>query len=223
MVRRETSVPALLLLDALCAVRGDRAALPDRADVWCPEASDDNAGGGRGILGVRHHHAASSMLSILVMVAGAAMAGATDLSFRSKGYAWVSICITSTAAYLILIRMIGKNTGLNQHALLLYNNLLSFPMILAWFMLFTDEPGRVLLAPQLQDSRFLAFLFVSVSQAFLLNLCIFWCTTANSPLATTIVGEFFLLFVLRRLSFFLFFLFFLVKNNTEKEEKEGTI
>ena len=34
-----------------------------------------------------------------------------------------------------------------------------------------------------------AFLGVSASQAFLLNLCIFRCTTVNSPLATTITGE----------------------------------
>ena len=32
------------------------------------------------------------------------------------------------------------------------------------------------------------FLLVSASQAFLLNLCIFWCTTLNSPLATTVTG-----------------------------------
>ena len=33
------------------------------------------------------------------------------------------------------------------------------------------------------------FLLVSASQAFLLNLCIFRCTTINSPLATTITGR----------------------------------
>ena len=32
------------------------------------------------------------------------------------------------------------------------------------------------------------FLLLSVSQAFLLNMCIFWCTTVNSPLATTVTG-----------------------------------
>ena len=32
------------------------------------------------------------------------------------------------------------------------------------------------------------FLLASASQAFLLNLCIFWCTTLNSPLATTVTG-----------------------------------
>jgi hypothetical protein len=33
-----------------------------------------------------------------------------------------------------------------------------------------------------------AMLIFSASQAFLLNLAIFWCTTANSPVATTVTG-----------------------------------
>lgn len=36
--------------------------------------------------------------------------------------------------------------------------------------------------------RLQLFLLLSASQAFLLNLCIFWCTTVNSPLATTVTG-----------------------------------
>ena len=59
----------------------------------------------------------------------------------------------------------------------------------AWFLFATDEPAGVASAPQLRDPRFCAFLLVSASQAFLLNLCIFWCTTTNSPLATTVTGQ----------------------------------
>lgn len=50
-----------------------------------------------------------------------------------------------------------------------------------------DASGAVviiLLCPTAQ-----AFLFLSVSQAFLLNVCIFYCTTTNSPLATTVTGQ----------------------------------
>jgi solute carrier family 35 protein len=32
-------------------------------------------------------------------------------------------------------------------------------------------------------------LLLSISQAFLLNVCIFYCTTVNSPLATTVTGQ----------------------------------
>ena len=44
-----------------------------------------------------------------------------------------------------------------------------------------QPPERVVCLLQL-------FLLLSASQAFLLNLCIFWCTTVNSPLATTVTG-----------------------------------
>ena len=131
----------------------------------------------------------SSLAAILVMVAGSAVAGATDLSFNATGYAWVGVCVLSTATFLILIRTLGKELELNQHALLFYNNLLSLPMMLAWFLLATDEPKSVFSAYQWQDPSFVVFLLVSASQAFLLNACTFWCTTVNSALVTTIVGE----------------------------------
>jgi len=130
-----------------------------------------------------------SMAAVLVMVAGAVLAGATDLSFNATGYAWLSVCVFSTAAFLILIRTLGEELELNQHALLLYNNVLSLPMMLIWFLLATDEPKSVFSAPQWRDPSFVAFLLISASQAFLLNLCVFWCTTVNSALVTTIVGE----------------------------------
>ena len=132
----------------------------------------------------------SSMITIMVMVSGAALAGATDLSYNARGYAWVSICVLSTAAFLILIRTIGKELELNQHALLLYNNILSLPMVLMWFLFATEEPKSVFSAPQWIDPSFVMFLLISASQAFFLNLCVFWCTTENSALVTTIVGEF---------------------------------
>ena len=130
-----------------------------------------------------------SMAAVLVMVAGAVLAGATDLSFNATGYAWLCVCVFSTAAFLILIRTLGEELELNQHALLLYNNVLSLPMMLIWFLLATDEPKSVFSAPQWRDPSFVAFLLISASQAFLLNLCVFWCTTVNSALVTTIVGE----------------------------------
>jgi len=127
--------------------------------------------------------------AIGVMVVGALAAGATDLTFSAPGYAWVAVCVLSTAAYLILIRALKEKTGLNQHALLMYNNLIAAPLMLAYFLFVSGEVGPVLAAPQLWDPTFLAFLLLSTSQAFLLNLCIFWCTTVNSPLATTVTGQ----------------------------------
>jgi solute carrier family 35 len=127
--------------------------------------------------------------AIGAMVLGAVAAGATDLTFSGPGYAWVTVCVLSTAAYLILIRALKDKTGLNQHALLMYNNLIAAPLMALYFLFFSGEVRAVLAAPQLRDPAFCAFLLLSASQAFLLNLCIFWCTTVNSPLATTVTGQ----------------------------------
>lgn len=56
-------------------------------------------------------------LSILVMIAGAIIAGTTDLTFSLPGYIWVAICAVSTAAYLLLIKYLKDETGETSHAL----------------------------------------------------------------------------------------------------------
>lgn len=49
--------------------------------------------------------------AIMVMVTGAVIAGATDLTFSVPGYIWVAICAVSTAVYLLLIRLLKDKTG----------------------------------------------------------------------------------------------------------------
>lgn len=49
--------------------------------------------------------------SIVVMLIGAIIAGATDLTYSLPGYIWVSICAISTAMYLLLIRALKDSTG----------------------------------------------------------------------------------------------------------------
>lgn len=45
------------------------------------------------------------------MVGGAVVAGLTDLTFSGPGYAWVSLCVVSTAVYLLLIKKLKDSTG----------------------------------------------------------------------------------------------------------------
>ena len=45
------------------------------------------------------------------MLAGALIAGATDLTYSLPGYIWVTICAVSTAMYLLLIRALKDSTG----------------------------------------------------------------------------------------------------------------
>lgn len=45
------------------------------------------------------------------MVGGAVVAGLTDLTFSGPGYAWVAVCVVSTAVYLLLIKKLKDVTG----------------------------------------------------------------------------------------------------------------
>ncbi|KAK9843519.1 hypothetical protein WJX81_006926 [Elliptochloris bilobata] len=143
--------------------------------------------GGEWLL-LRKRPTPTGFVSILLMVAGAAIAGLTDLTYSLPGYLWVSVCAVSTAVYLLLIRRLKDRTGLSQSALLLYNNVLALPLMLG-MLLTSRELSTVWRYPRLHELSFQVFLLVSASQAFLLNLCIFWCTTLNSPLATTVTGQ----------------------------------
>ena len=49
--------------------------------------------------------------SIIVMLVGAVIAGATDLTYNLPGYIWVTVCAVSTAMYLLLIRALKDSTG----------------------------------------------------------------------------------------------------------------
>lgn len=52
-----------------------------------------------------------SLAALLLMVGGAAAAGISDLTFSAPGYAWVAVCVVSTAAYLLLIKKLQDGTG----------------------------------------------------------------------------------------------------------------
>lgn len=116
------------------------------------------------------------------MVAGAVVAGATDLTYSLPGYIWVSICAVSTAAYLLLIRKLSDRTGmhwdqvhdsvehiagramwservfcagLTQAGLLFYNNVLALPMMAGYMLLATNEAQQALRLPQITQPHFL--------------------------------------------------------------------
>lgn len=131
----------------------------------------------------------SVWLSILVMVSGGFVAGATDLSFSPMGYTLVAICCVATALYLVLIVRVSATSKLGTFALLYYNNILALPLMLAYLVFFTEELQHVKTYTHIHDMRFILFLLFSAAQATLLNVAIFLCTKLNSPLATTVTGQ----------------------------------
>ena len=131
----------------------------------------------------------SNVLSVALMMLGGLVAGATDLMFTLPGYLMVGVLVLSTAAYLLLIKLLRASTGLSDAGLLYANNILALPMMSAYTALATDELARVADFPRLWDPSFVGVLVLAASQAFLLNLCIFRCTNINSPLVTSVTGQ----------------------------------
>ncbi|KAF8393169.1 hypothetical protein HHK36_021410 [Tetracentron sinense] len=70
--------------------------------------------------------------SVGLIVLGAFIAGARDLSFDSYGYAVVFISNITTAIYLATIARIGKSSGLNSFGLMWCNGIICGPILLFW-------------------------------------------------------------------------------------------
>eukprot|EP00899_Mesostigma_viride_P027995 jgi/Mesvir1/8380/Mv12626-RA.1 len=130
-----------------------------------------------------------SVGAVALMIVGAMVAGFTDLTFSLPGYLYVFLCAISTAAYLLLIRLLKDKLQQSDAALLYYNNVVSLPMMVTYMALATDELHHVIEYPQLRSHSFQLFLLASCSQALLLNICIFRCTNMNSPLTTSVTGQ----------------------------------
>ncbi|URD94759.1 Triose-phosphate Transporter family [Musa troglodytarum] len=71
-------------------------------------------------------------ISVALIVLGAFVAGARDLSFDAYGYGMVFIANMTTAIYLATINRIGKSSGLNSFGLMWCNGIVCGPILLFW-------------------------------------------------------------------------------------------
>ena len=131
----------------------------------------------------------SNVVSVALMMLGGLVAGVTDLMYTFPGYVMVSVLVVSTACYLLLIKLLRSSTGLSDAGLLWCNNVLAMPLMLAYTAVATDELQRVQSFPRLFDGSFIAFLILSASQAFLLNLCIFRCVACTCARAFVLAAN----------------------------------
>ncbi|KAF9681244.1 hypothetical protein SADUNF_Sadunf06G0205400 [Salix dunnii] len=126
--------------------------------------------------------------SVGLIVLGAFIAGARDLSFDFNGYAVVFAANFTTAIYLATISRIGKSSGLNSFGLMWCNGIICGPILLFWTFIRGDL-GMTMNFPYLFSLGFLAVLLLSCILAFFLNYSIFLNTTLNSALTQTICGN----------------------------------
>lgn len=126
--------------------------------------------------------------SVGLIVFGAVIAGARDLSYDSYGYAVVFISNITTAIYLATIARIGKSSGLNSFGLMWCNGLICGPILLFWTFIRGDLE-MTMNFPHLYSLGFQAVMLCSCIMAFFLNYSIFLNTTLNSAVTQTMCGN----------------------------------
>ncbi|XP_004498745.1 UDP-N-acetylglucosamine transporter UGNT1-like [Cicer arietinum] len=137
---------------------------------------------------VGQRYTRSVVFSVGLIVFGAFVAGARDLSFDAYGYAVVFMANITTAIYLATIARIGKTSGLNSFGLMWCNGILCGPVLLIWTFIRGDLKMTINF-PYLFSPGFIVILLFSCILAFFLNYSIFLNTTLNSALTQTICGN----------------------------------
>ncbi|PHU11381.1 hypothetical protein BC332_18311 [Capsicum chinense] len=123
-----------------------------------------------------------------IIILGAFLAGARDLSYDFYSYTIVFISNITTALYLACISRIGESSGLNSFGLMWCNGIICTPILLIWTAYRGDlEATRNF--PYLYTHGFQAVIFLSCALAFLLNYSVFLNTTINSALTQTVCGN----------------------------------
>ncbi|ERN17971.1 hypothetical protein AMTR_s00046p00091860 [Amborella trichopoda] len=133
-------------------------------------------------------YSSSIIASVAVIVFGAFIAGARDLSYDFHGYAIVLVSNIATAIYLATIARIGKSSGLNSFGLMWCNGLICGPILLLWTY-FRGELGTTVNFSYLYSPGFQAVMLLSCIMAFFLNYSIFLNTTLNSAVTQTMCGN----------------------------------
>ncbi|KAL2929714.1 Nucleotide-sugar uncharacterized transporter 3 [Bienertia sinuspersici] len=126
--------------------------------------------------------------SVAIIILGAFVAGARDLSFDFYSYGVVLLSNLCTAVYLTSIARLGKSSGLNSFGLMWCNGIICGPILLLWTYLQGDLQ-MLLSFSDLSTLGFQAIMLLSCVMAFLLNYTVFWNTTLNSALTQTICGN----------------------------------
>jgi len=127
------------------------------------------------------------LVSVVLMVLGAFIAGWGDLSFDLYGYFLTALNCVVTAIYLVYIAKKSQQTGMETFGLMYYNNVMSLPIVVLIVML--TEYDALISFTKWGDIGFQMCFLMSSIQAFLLNYFMFVCSTVNSPLTTSITGQ----------------------------------
>lgn len=128
----------------------------------------------------------SIWLSVVVMISGATIAGLSDVSFNLYGYAFALSSSLFQALYMVLVKKNAKDIGPVE--MLFYNSTLSLPFV-SIMVYFFDEVNYMVNFPLFHDNGFRMYFVLSIFLGAFLNFFIFFCTSVNSPLTTSVTGQ----------------------------------
>ncbi|KAK9847135.1 hypothetical protein WJX84_008518 [Apatococcus fuscideae] len=133
-------------------------------------------------------HENATLGAVVIMISGALVAAATDLTFNAYGYAAVLFNDFLTASYLIMVKNTPAASALTTTGLLFYNATLSLPLLMGavWS---SGEWDGLWAYPLLPNPEFLAILMSSCALGLTINHSTFLCTRVNDPLSTSVAGS----------------------------------
>lgn len=128
-----------------------------------------------------------TVVSIILMIAGAVMSGIHDLQFSLVGYLWVSLNCLLTASYILYMRYASTSIKLTKVGMVYYNNVLSCVVLFPLFLLSGDYAA--LSNPMIFTASFVNCNLVAGVVGVSLNFCSLWCIGATTATTYAIVGS----------------------------------
>jgi len=127
--------------------------------------------------------------AVVLMVGGALVAAATDLTFDLKGYCAIFANDVCTALYMVLVKRSPEAAGMSTQALMMYNSVMSIPMMLLLVTACGDLSGAMDFMQRDVSTWFLLTLFTSMSLGLVIDHSTFTSIKINGPLATSVTGS----------------------------------
>eukprot|EP01039_Chlorochromonas_danica_P011467 gene11467-12826_t len=130
-----------------------------------------------------------TVVSIVLMIIGAVMAGINDLEFSFIGYFWVGMNTFFTASYILYMRHVTTTSSvkLSKIAMVYYNNVLSSVLMFPLFLLSGDVHS--LTNPLIFNPNFLHLNAISGALGLGLNFSSLWCVGASGATTYAVVGS----------------------------------
>jgi len=134
------------------------------------------------------------VMSLLLMLTGAILAGSSDLEFNLTGYLWAILNCFVTAAYVLYMPRAIADSKLNAFGRVYYNNLLSLPLVTLVDLLVYQDIQKVLFNTDntggfKENIGFVIVVLFSGCIGFFLSLSSFQCVHATSPTTYSMVGS----------------------------------